>query len=288
MFRKTQNINDICQEREQMLSQLRRSKRMNMLNEKRNNIVIYNSFNELLNNHHDSMNSESYLSDCIEMIEDNWDESIGCVFILQNNHFLISKVDDFSEIPNIMSDFGNYKYIIIVRCYKYIYIDNQIDLHNLIENGAKLFKWVDARNSLLLQTYNEFIYDTPRHFYTNILEEAFNYIKQNHDGYHFPILLELDVTDGCSNYIAIHNDYKKYEIVNEIDLLNQNIMSLKNIINLNQRKYVASHVANYSDFADDIQDCKDYNLRLIQIDTLEQLEYLKQYIDNDRYVYKPI
>lgn len=136
MFRKNQDINDICREREQMLSQLRRSKRMNMMDEKRNKIILYNSFNELLTAHPDLKNSNFYSSDCIDLIKDKWYDSISCVFTLKNNHFLMSVVEEFKEITDVMLDFDNYKCMVIIACHKYIYIDNQFDLHNLIENST--------------------------------------------------------------------------------------------------------------------------------------------------------
>lgn len=295
MFRKNQNINDICQEREQMLSQLRRSKRMNMMDEKRNKIILYNSFNELLTAHPDLKNSNFYSSDCIDLIKDKWYDSISCVFTLKNNHFLMSVVEEFKEITDVMLDFDNYKCMVIIACHKYIYIDNQFDLHNLIENSTNIFKWWDDKKLLLDQTYNEGIYypcdefnsHTSTKFYTNILEEAYNYIKQNYDDYYDPILLELDITDGCPNYDSIKNDNKKYEVVNEIDLINQSIMTLKNSIDLKQRKYVVALVEMEPEWIND-PDCEYRDLRLIQIDNLEQLEYLKRYVDCDPYVYKTI
>ena len=303
MFRKSQDINDICQEREQMLSQLRHSKRMNMLNEKRNNIKLYDSLNEVFSTHPDLKILECYLSDCLDLIKSYWEESIGCVFMLKNDHFLMTNVDEFEKIANVMSDFDNYKCMVIYARHKYIYIDNQSDLHYLIENNSVIFKWWDNSKKLIDQTHGEIMHYFPCddefdvrpwwRFYTNILEEAFNYINQNYECHIIPTLLELRAIDGYYNYNSYENDNKKYEVINEIDLLNQNIITLKNNIDLNQRRYVGAFIIIDPDIAPDSDDakCIDYavhRLRLIQIDNLEQLEYLKQFIDCDPCIYKTI
>ena len=195
MFRKNKDINDICQEREQLLSQLRHSKRINITNEKRNSIMIYDSINELLSAHPDLRKSNCYSTDCIMFMKDCWEESIGCFFTLKNNHFLMTKVDKFEEITDIISDFDIYKYMIIYSSHKYIYIDNQFDLRNLIENSSNIFKWWYDTEKLMDQTHgeiitcyypcdNEYNVSPYRICSTNILEEAYNYIRQN---YMFPL-----------------------------------------------------------------------------------------------------
>lgn len=88
---------------------------------------------------------------------------------------------------------------------------------------------------LLDQTYNECIYYqyaefnsyTSTKFYTNILKEAYNYIKQNYGDYYNPILLELDIIYGILIIIQLLMTIKKYEVINEIDLINQSIATLK-------------------------------------------------------------
>lgn len=188
MFRKNQNINDICQEREQLLSQLRRSKRINMMNEKRNN--------------------------------------------------------------------------------------------------TNDFKWKDDKKLLLNQTYNNLIRIrcVLRGFSTNILEEAYWYVSHFYDDEHDPILLELDVAEEyVENEYSLSeiNDDKLYEVVNEINLLNNDIATLKNNIDLNRRRYVGA-------FLKTKPYCEKRHLRLIQIDNLDQLELLKRWVDCDPKIYKTI
>lgn len=296
MFRKSQDINNICQEREQLLSQLRRSKRIKMIDEKRNNIILYNSLNELLNAHPELENSDWNSYDYIDFIKGYWEISIACILTLKSNHFLMAKVDKFEEITDIISNFDNFKYVIIIVRHKYIYIDNQFDLRNLIENSSNIFKWWDDRRKLLCWTYNTRLY-YPRviendykftSFDTNILEEVYNYIVQNHNDVHNPILLELDITDKCYKYHSFEDDNKKYEVINEIDLLNQNIITLKNGVDLKQRKYVVAFIEIDPDEISDSEDYDYHYLQLIQIDKLDQLELLKRWIDCEPYVYKTI
>lgn len=95
------------------------------------------------------------------------------------------------------------------------------------------------------------------------------------------ILLELDITDGCYNYNSVINDNKKYEVVNEIDLINQSIATLKNIVDLDRLKYVGAICVNSSDGV-------SRGLQLIQIDNLEQIACLKLCINCEPYIYKNI
>ena len=194
MYRQSQNLQQLCEEKKECLAQLRRKRRENILNEKRNKIILYDSLNELFNAYPDLENSNWYSPDYLDFIKDCWENSIACIFTLKSNHFLMTNVDEFEEITNIMSGLDNFKYVIIIACHKYIYIDNQFDLHNLIENSTNIFKWWDDKMLLLDQTFNEFIGNkrTLIKFYTNILEEAFNYIKQNYDDYNIPLLLDIN------------------------------------------------------------------------------------------------
>lgn len=52
----------------------------------------------------------------------------------------MSVVEEFKEITDVMLDFDNYKYMVIIVCHKYVYIGNKFDLHNLIENSTNIFK----------------------------------------------------------------------------------------------------------------------------------------------------
>ena len=188
MFRKSQDINDICREREQLLSQLRHSKRMNMIDEKRNNI---------------------------------------------NN-----------------------------------------------------FKLEDVKKLLLDQTYNDLIRIrfVLIGFSTNILEEAFYYVDHFYKDEHNPLLLELDVVEEYieNDYpLSEINDNKLYEVVNEINLLNQDITTLKNSIDLNRRRYVGAFLKPNPYY-------EKRQLQLIQIDNLDQLELLKRWVDCDPEIYKTI
>lgn len=50
-------------------------------------IILYNSFNELLTIYPDLIKSEYYLTNCVKIIRNKLNDSIGFIFALKNNHF---------------------------------------------------------------------------------------------------------------------------------------------------------------------------------------------------------
>lgn len=167
------------------------------------------------------------------------------------------------------------------------YIYQKREQMNMIDekrNDTNNFKWQDDKKMLLNQTYNNLLkYKLIINFSTNILEEAFYYITHFYnDDYHISIILELDIVDGYSDYrYSEINDNKLYEVINEIDLLNRDIATLKNSIDLKRRKYVGAflEISPYGG---------RHRWRLIQIDNLYQLKLLKRYIDCGSDIYKTI
>lgn len=153
MYRQSQNLQQLCEEKKECLDQLRRKRRENMLNQKRNNNYLESwinvvDFKEYIATNH----SIKLFDDILWQLDGRSVDKFEVPFIFvyrdgsnQFRAFYFTNLEHINEIIKYKVDFSNLIFVLAVYDYKFKLIFNHDEL---INTALSMYKFINEKFDL--------------------------------------------------------------------------------------------------------------------------------------------